>query len=300
MRTIALAAFLMAFFSVASISFAGSAVGIWHLDEGSGTTAFDSSGNGLDGTIYNSNWVEGISGTALELDGSTSSIVVPDNDKLGGFSQMTIEAWVKSDTFGPWNRGRSIVSKTSGDPSHDDDYGLQAYDHDLLFYARASDGSYLFVGRAYIVINDNAWHKIEAVWDGKKYYIYLDGDVVVSGTSKSGTVSNGNAPLEIGKMNGWSWTYFDGKIDEVAIYDYAKKSCNCEELKEDVDELESQLSEASDRIGDLEEAMEEYGQSTEEIEEKVGILESLVHTVICKVIPKGFLAASGFDLSYCE
>ena len=41
----------------------------WKLDEGSGDTAYDSSGNGYDGTIYGAIWTTGYSGYALDFDG---------------------------------------------------------------------------------------------------------------------------------------------------------------------------------------------------------------------------------------
>ena len=45
-------------------------VGWWRLDEGAGTTAFDSSGNGRDGTLNGDpQWVAGYLGGALEFDG---------------------------------------------------------------------------------------------------------------------------------------------------------------------------------------------------------------------------------------
>ncbi|MHC4168510.1 MAG: hypothetical protein ACYSWQ_16280 [Planctomycetota bacterium] len=61
--------------SVTALLAAGTAsadlVGHWRFDEGSGTTAFDSSGNGNDGTLNGGpNWVVGYLGGALEFDGS--------------------------------------------------------------------------------------------------------------------------------------------------------------------------------------------------------------------------------------
>ena len=44
-------------------------VGWWSFDEGSGTVAGDSSGNGNTGTIYGATWVTGIYGKALSFDG---------------------------------------------------------------------------------------------------------------------------------------------------------------------------------------------------------------------------------------
>jgi len=44
-------------------------VGAWKFDEGSGTIAYDSSGNNNHGTIYGATWVDGKFGKALQFDG---------------------------------------------------------------------------------------------------------------------------------------------------------------------------------------------------------------------------------------
>ena len=53
-------------------------VGYWKFDEGSGTTAYDSSGNGNDGTLIGgAQWVEGQFGGALEFNGSNARVDAP-------------------------------------------------------------------------------------------------------------------------------------------------------------------------------------------------------------------------------
>jgi hypothetical protein len=44
--------------------------GLWHLDEGSGVTAYDSTANSNDGMVYGASWVSaGRFGKALSFDG---------------------------------------------------------------------------------------------------------------------------------------------------------------------------------------------------------------------------------------
>lgn len=67
-------------------------VGMWHFDEGSGTTAKDSSGNKNDGTLKNSpKWVDGKFGKALQFDGSSSYVIV----HIGTPPQsISLSAWI--------------------------------------------------------------------------------------------------------------------------------------------------------------------------------------------------------------
>jgi len=53
----------------------------WKFDEGSGTTAGDSSGNGNDGTLVNGpTWVSGRHGMALSFDGVDDYVEIPDTE----------------------------------------------------------------------------------------------------------------------------------------------------------------------------------------------------------------------------
>ena len=72
----------------------------WRLDEGSGTTVYDSSGNGCDGTFNGEpQWVAGyLSAGALQFDGADDFVVysMPETQDLDAF---TIALWVKAETL---------------------------------------------------------------------------------------------------------------------------------------------------------------------------------------------------------
>ena len=71
-------------------------VGYWSFDEGSGTTAHDTSGNQNDGTIYGANWTGGKFEKALSFDGLDDYVDVPSSASLNNISDaVTIAAWVK-------------------------------------------------------------------------------------------------------------------------------------------------------------------------------------------------------------
>lgn len=85
-------------------------VGYWTFDEGSGTTAADSSGNGNNGTLVNGpTWVAGKVGAgALSFDGG--------NDRVGtgsdsiGTNAITISAWVFPETLGGNSSGNIVTN----------------------------------------------------------------------------------------------------------------------------------------------------------------------------------------------
>ena len=87
-----------------------SLVGWWRLDETSGKTARDSSGNGNDGTLFgNPQWDAGMIGGALHLDDASSDYVeIPFSEhlKVLNESDFTHTAWVNFDEV---NRKQQIL-----------------------------------------------------------------------------------------------------------------------------------------------------------------------------------------------
>jgi hypothetical protein len=89
--------------------------GLWHLDETSGTTAFDSSGNGNNGTSQN----VVMTGTGYVFNGSSSKVVVPTSDSLNpgtaAFSySVTFQATVPPGTGLDYDLFRKGLATTAG------------------------------------------------------------------------------------------------------------------------------------------------------------------------------------------
>jgi hypothetical protein len=190
-----------------------SIVGLWLLDEGSGNTVADLSGNGHDGEIDGAVWVGGKMGQALEFDGD-DSVTVPDAPDLRIGAQLTMMAWFHATDIGDW---RQIVAKS-------DEYLLRIdppqEGNKMSSFVKA-DGNW--EPRASADVPDlNTWIHYAAVYDSSlaenQLKVYVNG--VESGAStRPGTVAQTENPVEIGKWGGGS--YFVGAIDEVAIFNVA-------------------------------------------------------------------------------
>ena len=85
-------------------------VAAYGFDEGSGTTVTDASGNGNNGTITNATWAtSGKYGKALQFNGTSSLVTIPDSASLHLTTGMTLEAWVNPSTVnGTW---RDVIYK---------------------------------------------------------------------------------------------------------------------------------------------------------------------------------------------
>ncbi len=73
-------------------------IGWWKLDEGTGLSALDSSGNGNTGTLTNGpTWTTGKVGNAINFDGSNDYVDLGKPAIFDGLTEMTVTAWVRRD-----------------------------------------------------------------------------------------------------------------------------------------------------------------------------------------------------------
>jgi len=69
--------------------------GIWHLDEGTGSVAYDSSGNNNDGYVFGSKWIPGRKNYALMFNSNPSDYVrIPNGPGLYITDNITVETWI--------------------------------------------------------------------------------------------------------------------------------------------------------------------------------------------------------------
>lgn len=192
-------------------------VAYWKFDEGTGTIAHDETGI-HNGTLVNGPlWTTGINGNALWFDGINDYVVVPDSSSFSSLDQMTVEASIKLDSFNPGVK--HIVGKADGRPYHPgDEWSLQILDHTIAFYVSNGSTIYSSLFRAEAEVNEtDTWYYITGVWNGTNFALYINDKLADSGTSLQGTSQDSNVPVYIGAMPDWSWTFFDGIIDEVRI-----------------------------------------------------------------------------------
>ena len=104
-RSVGIVAVAVAFIFLTTASVAPRAddnlVALWHLDEASGPTVFDSSGNGNDGQIGSTTTrVPGLFGNALAFGVGKDYVALPASESLNVSASYTFEAWV---WLPPWS-----------------------------------------------------------------------------------------------------------------------------------------------------------------------------------------------------
>jgi RHS repeat-associated protein len=152
---------------------------VLHLDENSGTTVFDSTANGNNGTKVSVSdpapVSAGIIGGAQNFNGTSDFITLPPA-MTGGLSVFSVSFWTQNTDSGSngtyWNRPQFVGDSTAGAPSGD--FGINTNTGDLGMWSglnSAGDASLITSS----IVNDNTWHYIAAVNDGSAIHLYLDG-----------------------------------------------------------------------------------------------------------------------------
>ncbi|WP_182867972.1 carboxypeptidase regulatory-like domain-containing protein [Rhodopirellula sp. JC639] len=204
--------------SYADLVLAGQPVAYWPMGETSGSTMFDHSGFGNDGS-YNGvtlgvpGAIPGDPDTAAQFDGVDDFALVADHETLRP-RQLTIEAWVYPDNG--IERGDAVVTKN--DDSLSTGYGL-------WFDGFTSNPSIeFFVDDFWSVsapIPLNAWSHVVGTYDGATIRLFVDG-VEQGSLAFDGPIVHNEAPVRIGYDDiEFNWDAWSGYLDEIAIYDVA-------------------------------------------------------------------------------
>lgn len=189
--------------------------------------ANDESGNDNHGVVY---------GADLTTDGANTNdnayhfsnnsyISIENVAAFDDLSEFTLSAWVNPDFLNVHN---NIISKVT--PNRDfnlqlTNVGIDAHFAEGSTYYRAWFNDY--------TISLNTWTHIVSTWDGTNWKIYINGDLVkVSADYNVEPLWNGGY-MTIGNLLPNSHEGFNGKIDDVRIYNRVLTSCEIDYLSEE-------------------------------------------------------------------
>lgn len=207
----------------------------WDFEGGSSTTISDASGNGYVGnwggtgvTRYATGKV-GNSAIFNGIDDYISSVIPKTNRQF-----LTLEGWVNFDDPDNVNNVNKFHEL----------FGWQ-YEFQVLFRSYTSEpGAGYFISvtgttasgttnnlsTIYLIpAKLSGWHHVAATYDGAFAKLYLDGNQVASQTLvDSGGIKNNNRNFTMGRQSdsGYNW---DGKLDEIRYYNYARTQAQIQE-----------------------------------------------------------------------
>ncbi len=183
----------------------------WYpLDEGQGQLAYAKQKGIPPLELHQAKWTRGIVGKALEFSGHDSFAKTTTGAGLHPSEQVTLSLWVKVNSL----------------PKNFEGIGLAGAGNSYLL--RISSGS-VFSFHTFIdgwkptmaqrALQVGKWYNVVGVYDGKRMYLYVNGELVAS-TERSGKL---NQPPD-GLMLARQVNELAGVIDEVRLYDTALKA----------------------------------------------------------------------------
>jgi len=200
-------------------------IAYWTFDEGSGTVAYDSAGTN-DGTISGAQWTEGIIGGALDFDGVDDYVRVADSHSLTPTNEVTVSAWIHIRSVS-WSDRTAIVCKyywrgdrayflglgKNKDPDKTTVAFVVAETPHTIGYPRYSTTSLL----------PGQWYHVAATFEPNHEVIYVNSikETDDSNLSIPDSIPNNSQPLYIGYHKDEEDGFFDGIIDEVALWQRA-------------------------------------------------------------------------------
>jgi hypothetical protein len=182
---------------------------------GSGTTWYDASGTGNNGTLTNGPVYNSINGGVITLDGIDDYITCANSASLQITSALTLETWFYNTAAVD---GLGMIVK--GPLSSDYDYMLYLSGNSTTayFYKKDSGGGIHYGGTTLSLLN--RWlHIVVTHTSGGVYTMYANGVAIDSAGFSNSTIRSTSNPLFIGA--GWNPDYFYGNIGETRIYNIA-------------------------------------------------------------------------------
>jgi len=208
-----------------------SLVGCWKFDEGSGTIAYDSSGNGNDGTLVlagsaiSSAWVSGKYHSALSFDGVDDYVNLTNQPPItNGF---TFSAWVKRNGDSPscqiiFNNHQFFLRTMPENENSNNPFEA---------FVNLSDGSVEPRAQSNVASTIGQWFFVTVTWDKTTLKIYVNGELNGSST-RSGELTSTTVEARIGRgeQTNVNANPFNGLIDEVALFDVALEAEDIEAI----------------------------------------------------------------------
>jgi hypothetical protein len=212
----------------------GKPIGWWKMDECQGSTLFDASGNGNNGTLIvgaagsqtaigtcetsGSAWANGKTGkysSSLNFDGTDDyvNIAEPSNNSLDA-NTISVSAWVKLSSIG---QQMSFLNKQGS--TTDRSYIIYMEADNKPRMAASVNGTGFTAAIATTSLTTGQWYHITGTYDGANVKIFVNGKLE-NAVAMSGNIFNSAGGVQIGRIASPAYLQA-GQIDDVRVYNYA-------------------------------------------------------------------------------
>jgi fibronectin type 3 domain-containing protein len=160
---------------------------------------------------FDSGSVAGKIGNAKLFNGTSDHVTDTSFSALDGKAAVTVTAWVKQNPAGITNLQEVARQENT--------FAFQLKDGKANFYI--FDTTWRGSGQSAAITNDGAWHFLVGQYDGSHLAVWIDNTKVADNTYGPTTIATHASNLEVGAIGTAGAEFFDGSMDEFAIYDRA-------------------------------------------------------------------------------
>jgi hypothetical protein len=192
-------------------------VAAWLFEEGAGNIAEDSSENGNDGDIEGGpSWADGVFGKALDFDKVDDQIIIPDSASLE-LEHLTMAAWVYLRSYP--EDARIITQEVDGAPYSTYSIMMSGGGYTKLEFRIALDNNRKRIpSNADVPLEE--WTHVAATYDGANAVLYINGEIDKE-EPQTGALLTTDNPVYIGASQFWDPRFFDGLMDDAALFNVA-------------------------------------------------------------------------------
>ena len=157
---------------------------------------------------------------AMSFNGTDQYITAP-NSSIFNLTNYSFSFWVNNAVL---NTGTQVQGLVTCDTTASRGWLIFQYAQEL----RIAQAGVNQINVANFFTTNNTWIHVGVTYDGTNFKVYKDGSFFIGSTQSSGAMSlssNGN-DLTIGYNAHLSGRFFEGKLDEVAIFNSTLSSCD--------------------------------------------------------------------------
>ena len=166
------------------------------------------------------NSIADTNGFALQFDGTDDLLNCGNGSSLQiTGNKITLEAWINVNEFKSQPFAGSVIVKDQG--SNSSGYMIRCGGNGIINF-NIGNGSWHEISTPANTVQLNNWHHVAASYDGSAMKIYIDGELAAQSNivfTIGNAISNN---LFVGESPGFPGRVFNGKIDEVRIWNVAR------------------------------------------------------------------------------
>lgn len=210
-------------------------LGWWKFNEGSGISTVNDASGGGNGTLGGSplpTWTGSLPNYALDFNGTGGEVSMADESNFDVKRTISISLWFRADSLPPGALWAPLVSKMDSSGSiASRNYSVWLNGLGFIRLSLANSSGMQSCTDTQDIINTGTWHYYVGIIDRNagRMKLYVDGLLVYPGLTTHHCAGAGVFPAEqdavenndqvkVGGKFG-SYSVFDGKIDDVRIYD---------------------------------------------------------------------------------